>query len=165
MKENEPVLSKTVIGWAEHFGKEALGASRDFILKFRPVKSLHLSREQTDVFMAYFAHYWVLKKNIEAGRWTRDPMNQQLLKVPLLNRIYKYNLNVNDGVNFAGKSLLEMAQRYSEKLKDGSRADIRNAANLLSSICLEGLEENQLNQKIDRALSRIKINKVSSASR
>lgn len=164
MKEKQPVSNKAVIGWAKHFSMEALEASNAFFLDFRIGRSLHLSPEQTDVFMAYFAHYWVLKKNIQAARMARNPMSEQMLKFPILRPIAKYNININDGVNLAGKSLLELALEYSEKLKDGSSVDLRNAANILSSIYLEGGRGEELNQKMDRALGRIKIGKDSSAA-
>jgi len=126
---------------------------------------LHLSPEQGKVFLAYFAHYWVLKSNLDAARLARNPMYEQMAKMPVLKSIAKSVYDINDGVNLAGQIFLELAQKYAEKLQDKSHWDIRNAANILSSIFLDGVaESDELNQKIDTALSRIKIGKNSGSA-
>ena len=87
-------------------------------------------------------------------------MYEQMAKMPVLKGIAKSVYYKNDGVNLAGQIFLELAQKYAIKLQDKSHWDIRNAANILSSIFLEGVAESgELNQKMDRALSRLKIGK------
>ena len=161
MREREPRSSRAVLSSAHLFTNKAFEAANKFYGDFNIDDSLQLSPEQAKVFFAFFAHYWVLKKNLGTARLARNPMLEQMVRMPVL-RIIPYKIwDIDAGVNMAGATLLELAQKYAERITDHSTPDIRNAANILSSIYLaEDLDIQQVNQKIDRALSRIKIGKV-----
>ena len=163
MKEGQPQLNRAVIRWGKHFSNQTVRITDKFYADFNIGESLHLNPQQDRVFLAYFAYYWVLKSNLDAARLSRNPMYEQMAKMPVLKGIAKSVYYKNDGVNLAGQIFLELAQKYAAKLEDKSHWNIRNAANILSSIFLEGeAESDELNQKMDRALSRLKIGKNAS---
>lgn len=160
MRERQPQLNRAVIRWGQIFSQQTTRVTDKFVTDFNIEESLHLTPEQAKVFVAYFAHYWVLKSNLESARMARNPMFEQIAKMPVLNIISKGVYDIDEGINMAGEIFLELAQKYATELKDNSHWDIRNAANILSSIFLDGKRQSDdLNQKIDRALSRIKIGK------